>query len=79
MKIYLRKRKHFESAIGFPVDFLIGQLLSGEACRVSHGQLRARFHLERHPSPPCTLCAASTACGLLMLCSGGGSLGCKCA
>lgn len=30
MNIHLRTSKHFESAVGFPVDFVIGRVQSGK-------------------------------------------------
>lgn len=30
MNMYLRTRKHFDSAVGFPVDFVIGRVQSGK-------------------------------------------------
>lgn len=82
MNVYLRTRKHFETAVGFPVDFVIGRVQSGKVlspkgCYI--GKSLLAFTSECCPLRLCTLCTANTAFDLFILCFCCGSLGCTCA
>lgn len=59
MNIYSRTGKHFESAVGCPVDFVIGCVQSGkvlgpEGCYTVTSRISACFHRECCPSCLCT-------------------------
>lgn len=82
MNVYLRTRKCFESAVGFPVNFVIGRVQSGKVLSPKGcytGKSLLAFTSECCPLLLCTLCTANTACDLFILCFGRGCLGCKCA
>lgn len=82
MNIYSRTGKHFESAVGCPVDFVIGCVQSGKVLGLEDcytvTSLPA-FTLNAVHRVCALLCTANTVCDLFILCFCCGSLGCKCA